>query len=193
MITDTSRPGWDNPAPNIGMFSEVQPSIYLVPRRPTNLFYDASTPAEWVGQYNDLYALQLGPQTFEDSGGFAIDFDANIGLTNWYTQLTPSWRAAPTYSVSDNVTLLRGKHSLTFGGSALISNAKEYAQTMVPSINLRFNTLYNGTLIAQPVRYPSRGQGVQLTFLPSRDSEPPHPTSTQPYKLAPDSGKSIPS
>ncbi len=29
---------------------------------------------------------------------------------------------------------------------------------------LRFNILYNGTVIAQPVRYPARGQGVQLTF-----------------------------
>ena len=38
---------------------------------------------------------------------------------------------------------------------------------------LRFNVLYNGTLIAQPVRYPARGQGVQLTFLPSHDGVPP--------------------
>lgn len=48
---------------------------------------------------------------------------------------------------------------------------------------LRFNVLYNGTLIAQPVRYPARGQGVQLTFQPSRDGEPRLSTSTEPYQL----------
>lgn len=48
---------------------------------------------------------------------------------------------------------------------------------------LRFNVLYNGTLIAQPVRYPSRGQGVQLTFQLSRDGEPPASTATRPYQL----------
>ncbi len=48
---------------------------------------------------------------------------------------------------------------------------------------LRFNVLDNGTLIAQPVRYPSRGQGLQLTFLASRDGEPPASTATQPYPL----------
>ncbi len=48
---------------------------------------------------------------------------------------------------------------------------------------LRFNVLYNGTLIAQPVRYPARGQGVQLTFLLSGDGEPPVSVSTPPYQL----------
>ncbi|MEP0842484.1 MAG: hypothetical protein HRF43_07200, partial [Phycisphaerae bacterium] len=48
---------------------------------------------------------------------------------------------------------------------------------------LRFNVLDDGTLIAQPVRYPSRGQGVQLTFLPSRDGETPSTAATRPYPL----------
>lgn len=48
---------------------------------------------------------------------------------------------------------------------------------------LRFNVLYNGTVIAQPARYPARGQGVQLTFLPSRDGEPPVDIVTRPYQL----------
>ncbi len=48
---------------------------------------------------------------------------------------------------------------------------------------LRFNVLYNGTLIAQPVGYPARGQGVQLTFLPSRDGEVPASPSTERYQL----------
>jgi hypothetical protein len=48
---------------------------------------------------------------------------------------------------------------------------------------LRFNVLYNGTLIAQPVRYPARGQGVQLTFDLSMDGNAPTRTSMEPYQL----------
>ncbi len=53
---------------------------------------------------------------------------------------------------------------------------------------LRFNVLYSGTLVAQPVRYPSRGQGVQLTFLISRDGEPPASAATRPYQLCSQDG-----
>lgn len=53
---------------------------------------------------------------------------------------------------------------------------------------LRFNILDNGTLIARPVRYPSRGQGVQLTFHLSSDGELPVITTTQPYPLRSDDG-----
>lgn len=50
---------------------------------------------------------------------------------------------------------------------------------------LRFNVLHDGTLIAQPRRYPAYGQGVQLTFLPSQESPSTGSPSTQPYKLPP--------
>ena len=48
---------------------------------------------------------------------------------------------------------------------------------------LRFNVLYNGTVIAQPVRCPARGQGVQLTFQLSRDGAVPIGNSTKPFQL----------
>ena len=32
---------------------------------------------------------------------------------------------------------------------------------------LRFNVLYNGILIGEPIRQPTWGPGVQLTFIPS--------------------------
>jgi hypothetical protein len=61
MISDTSRrvpDNWDNPSPNAGFYSQYQPSILIIPRRPTNLFYNLRTPAEWVSEYNCFY----GPQ-----------------------------------------------------------------------------------------------------------------------------------
>jgi len=81
-----------------------------------------------------------GVQNFADQGGFAIDFDGNIGLTNWHAENSRSWRSAPTMSIDESVTWQRGTHSLNFGGSFLHVSAWENAIQYVPGINLRFNT-----------------------------------------------------
>ena len=60
LVSDTSRAGWDNPAPNIGIYSNVQPGIFFIPRKPTNLFYNVSTPTEWMAEYNYLYTSYWG-------------------------------------------------------------------------------------------------------------------------------------
>ena len=60
LVTDTSRPGQDNPTPQAGIPNWSQPGILMVPRRPTNLFYNASTRTQWRGQYNDLYRSHWG-------------------------------------------------------------------------------------------------------------------------------------
>ena len=60
MVSDTSQPGWSNPSPNIGIYSTIQPAILLIPRRPTNLFYNVSTPDEWMAEYNALYSSFWG-------------------------------------------------------------------------------------------------------------------------------------
>lgn len=81
-----------------------------------------------------------GPASYTDQGGFAIDFDANIGLTNWFTSNSPSWRSAPTISFEESATWMKGSHSFNFGGAVLHSRAWDMAQQMVPGINLGFNT-----------------------------------------------------
>ncbi len=80
-----------------------------------------------------------GPATFADQGGYAIDFDANIGLTNWFTSNTPSWRAAPTFSLEETLMWQRGNHSLTGGLAAVYSTVDSNSQQMVPGINLGFD------------------------------------------------------
>lgn len=60
LVSDTSQPGYDNPAPNIGIYNEHQPNLLLVPRRPTNLFYNVSTPQEWTAEYNAIYTSFWG-------------------------------------------------------------------------------------------------------------------------------------
>lgn len=56
ILSDTSQPGWNNPSPNAGYYSSHQPGLLIIPRRPTNLYFNVSTPAEWVSEYNHLYA-----------------------------------------------------------------------------------------------------------------------------------------
>jgi hypothetical protein len=60
IVSDTSRPGWDNPRPNIGIYSTLQPSILFIPRRPTNLFFNVTVPSKWADEYNSLYASFWG-------------------------------------------------------------------------------------------------------------------------------------
>ena len=55
-MSDTSQPGWKSPSPNTGIVSTIEPSILIIPRYPTNLFYNVSTPEEWTSEYNHFYA-----------------------------------------------------------------------------------------------------------------------------------------
>jgi hypothetical protein len=84
-----------------------------------------------------------GPQTFEDQGGFALNFDQNIGLTNWWTTNSPSWRSVPTYSIDNSLTWQRGRHSVALGGGYLLSSGWENAQQMVPGINIGLSTQFD--------------------------------------------------
>ncbi len=59
-VTDTSKPGCDNPKPNTAFYNALQPSMLLIPRRPTNLFYNVSTPAQWQTEYNDMFRDHWG-------------------------------------------------------------------------------------------------------------------------------------
>ena len=66
VVSDTSRPtppagsdcqpgSWPLPRGNAGKFNCVNPGIYEVPRYPTALFYNVSTPQEWTDEYNYFY------------------------------------------------------------------------------------------------------------------------------------------
>ncbi|KWJ00003.1 hypothetical protein [Burkholderia stagnalis] len=56
LVSDTSQPAWNNPSPNTGFTSQYQPSMLIIPRHPTNLYYNVTTPAQWVSEYNHFYA-----------------------------------------------------------------------------------------------------------------------------------------
>src|SRR5262249_52994175 len=54
-VTDTSRPGYDNPSPNAGIVNPLQTGILMIPRHPTNLYFNVSAPDEWAAEYNCNY------------------------------------------------------------------------------------------------------------------------------------------
>jgi hypothetical protein len=55
-IDDTSRVGWNNPSPNVGFWAPAAPGLLIIPRHPTNIFYNVSTPAQVADEYNFYYA-----------------------------------------------------------------------------------------------------------------------------------------
>ena len=69
VVTDTSQKGatcgvtnatCDNPTPNAGLYSPLQPEILMIPRVPTNLYFDVSTPDQWIAEYNKNYRAHWG-------------------------------------------------------------------------------------------------------------------------------------
>jgi hypothetical protein len=55
LVSDTSRPGHDAQVKNGGVWNWHEPRILMIPRRPTNLFYNVSTPDEWASEYNHMH------------------------------------------------------------------------------------------------------------------------------------------
>jgi hypothetical protein len=85
LVSDTSRPGYDNPSPNTGIYNTLQTNILMIPRRPNNLFYNVSLPAEWVAEYNCLYGENgrfPPPAGFGEDRTYAqiLDFESNVFL-----------------------------------------------------------------------------------------------------------------
>ncbi|MFW5740086.1 MAG: hypothetical protein ACOC1F_06940, partial [Myxococcota bacterium] len=57
---NTSIPWMTPEEPNVGMYDPYYPDILIVPRHPTNLFYNVATPEQWVSEYNHLYHPYFG-------------------------------------------------------------------------------------------------------------------------------------
>ncbi len=69
LVSDTSKPVASFVLSNTGTYNTFQPSIFMIPRRPDNLFYNVSTPDEWAAEYNCFYKDQFFggvTQTYEN-------------------------------------------------------------------------------------------------------------------------------
>lgn len=78
-ITEQIRPGQPgtNPSFNVGRFNPLDPRIYHIPRHPTSIFYDVSSPATETDEYNSIYRSYYGRNlTYTE----ILDKDSAFGL-----------------------------------------------------------------------------------------------------------------
>jgi hypothetical protein len=130
-------------APVYRLFNSKRP-LYRVGLRSTltpNLVSELSGGITALGGQSSFgNPISNGPQNFADQNGYAIDFDQNIGLTNWHAENNMSWRTAPTFSIDESLTWQRGRHSVNFGGAFLHVRVSDNAQVQTTGIDLGFNT-----------------------------------------------------
>ena len=55
LVSDTSKPGYNNPSPNTGIFNAIEPRLFMIPRRPNNMFFNVAIPSDWTSEYNCMY------------------------------------------------------------------------------------------------------------------------------------------
>lgn len=78
-ITEAIRPSnpGNNPSFNVGRANPLNPRIYQVPRHPTSIFYDVSTPETETDEYNTIYRNYYGRDL---SYAEVLDKDSEFGL-----------------------------------------------------------------------------------------------------------------
>ncbi len=71
-----SNPG-SNPSFNVGRPNPINARLYQVPRHPTSIFYDVSTPETETDEYNNIYRTHFGRDlTYTE----ILDTDSEFGL-----------------------------------------------------------------------------------------------------------------
>ncbi|MEZ4728934.1 MAG: hypothetical protein R3E79_17515 [Caldilineaceae bacterium] len=163
LISDTSQPNWNNPSPNAGYYSTFEPSILIIPRRPTNLFYNLRTPAEWESEYNCFYGpngtcaggqFRYWPQNLTYSQ--ILDKESDMWL-----QYLLKWDIDPLMFHQANL----GTHS---AGNSLLGDlinatlAKYSAVYNLPILSLPQHEI--GVKMAQRMAY--NASGVQAFMIP---------------------------
>jgi hypothetical protein len=125
VVSDTSRPGWSTSVPDHGRRTREDPEVLIVGRRPTNLFYNVSTPAEWVAEYNHLYGV--GGLWRRDSRDLAyseiIEQESDVIL-----RYLLAWDLNPLMFHQMNVRAYDGTHSLL--GDLIDATVTKYQQLL---------------------------------------------------------------
>ncbi|MCB0064120.1 MAG: hypothetical protein KDE19_18480 [Caldilineaceae bacterium] len=163
LISDTSRPSWDNPTPNAGYYWNLKPGILVIPRRPTNLFYNLRTPEEWVSEYNCFY----GPNATCAGGRFSfwpqdltfaeiLDVESDLWL-----QYLLKWDIDPLMFHQANLGSYDGTHSLL--GDLIDATLAKYGQyTTLPIVGISQHDI--GIKMAARMAY--NASGVRASMIP---------------------------
>ncbi len=155
LVTDTSIPAYNNPAPNVGIYNSYQPQILMLPRHPNNLFYNVSTPDEWVTEYNCFYANFWGCSLSYQE---ILDKESQMLLVYLLKGDIDPWMFH-----QPNLRAYDGTHTLL--GDLIDMTLQKYSQYYnLPIQNLRMNEL--GMNVAAWMQY--LGAGVTGSIVPGK-------------------------
>jgi hypothetical protein len=59
LVSDTSQPGQNNPSPNAGYRNAQMTGLLVMPRHPTDLYFNVSQPTEWIAEYQALHGAAV--------------------------------------------------------------------------------------------------------------------------------------
>jgi hypothetical protein len=162
LISDTSRQGWSNPSPNAGFYATYQPDMLVIPRRPTNIFYNVSNPTEVASEYNCYY----GPNATCAGGQFSfwpsnqtyaqiIDHESD----NWLLYML-KWDMDPLMFHQANMRAYNGANSVA--GDLIEATLTKYSNSYnVPIVNLSQRDI--GIRMAERMTYNASGVTASRT------------------------------
>ncbi|GGQ99379.1 Agd3-related carbohydrate deacetylase [Deinococcus ruber] len=142
---------YDSTCSICGVTHPLNSGIFLVPRWPTNIFYDVTTPDESAAAYNSVYG-PTGTFPFWDhnlSFSEILDKESDIGLSHWL-----SGTAFPHYMHQPNLRQYAPGHSLAYDWEA--ATLKKYASySTLPLNTLRWDDL--GAYVKDHTSYMKSG------------------------------------
>lgn len=172
LISDASRPGGENPTPNAGRYSTLQPSLLIIPRRANNLFYNLTQPAQWVDEFNCYYSYAdpatcygIDPVTGAPKSWKYFDHDLTYSeILNWESDALLSymlrWDLDPLMFHQPNMAAYDGTHSL-LGDLLSLTFQKYKAAYNLPIRNVPESKV--GELMANRMTFNDSGASAVLT------------------------------
>ena len=141
----------DATCPTCGIIHPLNNSIFLVPRWPTNIFYDVTNPAQTAAAYNSVYgpggtaAYWPAPLSYDQ----ILDKESDIALNHWL-----SGSPFPHYMHQGNLRQYAPGHSLAYDWEE--ATLKKYsAFSTLPLNTLRWDDL--GTYVKDHTSYLKSG------------------------------------
>jgi hypothetical protein len=154
LVTDTSKPGYDNPTPQAGIYNQHEPGILMIPRRPVNLYYNVTTPSQWTNEYNYLYHSYWGRDL---SFSEILDKESDVLL-----QYMLRGEIDPWMFHQGNLRAYDGVHFLL--GDLLDRTLEKYSRIFV--LPVRSMTMAGlGEWTKNRMRYDAAG--IRCSFVPS--------------------------
>ena len=156
LISDASRSGWEYPSFNAGFYSTYQPSILIIPRHASNLFYNVTNPTEWISEYNWFYAPGGQRPYFSHDLNYAepLDFESDFWLDFLLT-----WDIHRVTFHQSNLRAYDGTHSL-FGDLVEQTLARYHSIYTLPIASPSMHDL--GTAMAHRMTYDASGASAQI-------------------------------